>query len=118
MAMLTTATLGMLLWGLYSAAWAAVDVVRGARLEWWAEAGQVVFGLLLTFASALVRVRWPGGLALAVGGLLGLQSLAVHSAVHVDFGVVPQAVQGAFGVALVVLALLAPVSPRSEDRPT
>lgn len=106
--MLTTATLGLLLWGLYSALWAVVDLVRGARLEWWAEAGQIAFGLLLALAAALVRVRLPGGLALAVGGLLGLQSLAVHNAVHLDSGLAPQIAQGLFGAALVGLALGAP----------
>jgi hypothetical protein len=111
--MLTTATLGMLLWGLYSALWAVVDVIRGARLEWWAEAGQVAFGLLLAVASALVRVRLPGGLALAVGGLLGLQSLAVHNAVHLDLGLVSQIAQGLLGAALVGLALSAPAE--AED---
>jgi hypothetical protein len=112
--MLTTAALGMLLWGLYSALWAVVDIIRGASLEWWAEAGLVVFGLLLAFAAVLVRGRFPGSLALAVGGLLGLQSLAVHNAVHLDFGIVPQIAQALLGVLLVLLALLAP--SESEDR--
>ncbi len=112
--MLTTAALGMLMWGLYSALWAVVDVVRGARLEWWAEAGQVAFGVLLAFASALVRVRLPGGLTLAVGGLLGLQSLAVHNAVHFNVGLAAQMAQGVLGVVLVSLAAGAPWTPEDE----
>jgi hypothetical protein len=110
---LTTATLGLLLWGLYSALWAVVDVARGARLEWWAEAGQIAFGLLLALAAALVRVRLPGSLALAVGGLLGLQSLAVHNAVHLEVGLMPQIAQGLLGATLVGLALGAPAD--AED---
>ena len=106
--MLTTATLGLLCWGLYSALWAIGDLIRGARLEWWAEAGQIAFGVLLALAAALVRVRMPGGLALAVGGLLGLQSLAVHNAVHLESGLAPQIAQGVLGVVLVGLTLAAP----------
>lgn len=112
--MLTTATLGMLTWGLYSALWAVIDILRGARLEWWAEAGQMVFGAVLAVASAFVRVRLPGGLALAAGGLLGLQSLAVHNAVHLNAGLAPQVAQGVLGVALVGLAAAAPQRPESQ----
>ena len=37
--MLTLASLGMFIYGGYSFGWAAVDLVRGARLELWAELG-------------------------------------------------------------------------------
>ena len=91
--MLTMASLGMFLYGMYSVGWAALDLIRGARLELWAELGLIVFGALLMLASAFVRVRLPGGLAFALGALLGLQALAVHNAAHLDTGVQPQIVQ-------------------------
>ena len=65
--MLTIAALGMCTYGLYSAAWAVVDLVRGARVELWADLGLVLFGLLLGLSAAFVRVRLPGGLAAAIG---------------------------------------------------
>ncbi len=102
--MLTAATLGMFAYGVYSATWAAVDLVRGARLELWAELGLVVFGLLLALSAALVRVRLPGGLASAIGAMLGLQALAVHNAVHLDVGIPAQIARGLFALALVVAA--------------
>ena len=61
--------------------------MRGARLELWAELGLIVFGALLPLAAAFVRVRLPGGLALAIGAMLGLQALAVHDAVRLGGGV-------------------------------
>ena len=110
--MLTTTSLGMFLYGLYSVGWAAADLIRGARLEWWAEIGLVVFGMLLVLAAALVRVRLPGGLAFAIGALLGLQALAVHEAVHRGTGIAPQIVRGAIALVLVALA----VSPGVERK--
>lgn len=88
--MLTFATLGMFAYGTYSAAWAVVDVIRGAHLELWAELLIVLFGLLLILAAAFVRVRLPGGLAVAIGAMLALQALAVHTAAHTDAGLAPQ----------------------------
>src|SRR5882672_8985768 len=102
--MLTIAALGMCTYGLYSAAWAVVDLIRGARLELWAELGLVLFGLLLGLSAALVRVRLPGGLAAAIGAMLGLQALAVHNAVHLDAGLAPQLGRSVLAVVLVVLA--------------
>ena len=72
----------MFSYGTYEMVWAALDLFRGARLELWAELGLIFFGLLLVLAAAFVRVRLPGGLAFAIGALLGLQALAVHDAVH------------------------------------
>jgi hypothetical protein len=94
----------MFAYGIYSAGWAAVDLVRGARLEPWAELGLIVFGVLLSLAAAFVRVRLPGGLAFAVGAILGLQALAVHDAAHLGTGVGPQVVAAVFSVAVVGLA--------------
>lgn len=102
--MLTAAALGMLVYGIYSASWAVLDLLRGARLELWAELGLILFGGLLALAAAFVRVRLPGGLAFAVGALLGLQALAVHDAAHLGTGVAPQITAGAIALALVGLA--------------
>ena len=105
--MLTAAALGMFAYGLYSAGWAIVDLVRGARLALWAEAGLVVFGLLLMLSAAFVRVRLPGGLALAMGAMLGLQALAVHSAFHLGGGLPPQIGRAVLALLLVGLAYAA-----------
>jgi hypothetical protein len=104
--MLTAAALGMLSYGIYSAGWAAADLARGARLELWAELGLIVFGALLVLAAAFVRVRLPGGIAFAIGAMLGLQALAVHDAAHLGTGVVPQITRGIVAVTLVGLAFL------------
>lgn len=109
--MLTIASLGMLAYGIYSASWAVVDLVRGPHLELWAELGLMAFGALLALASAFVRVRLPGGLAFAIGAMLGLQALGVHDAVHLGGGIAPQIVRGAIALVLVALAL-------SEPRPS
>ena len=103
--LLTLASLGMFLYGIYSVGWASADLMRGARLELWAELGLVAFGALLALAAAFVRVRLPGGLAFAIGAMLGLQALAVHDAVHLGGGVSDQIVRGSIAVVLIVLAL-------------
>ncbi len=102
--MLTVATLGMFGYGTYSLVWAVVDLVRGAQLELWAELVLMVFGLLLVLSAALVRVRVPGGLAAAIGAMLGLQALAVHDAVHLGVGIPAQIARGVFAIVLVGFA--------------
>jgi hypothetical protein len=102
---LTIASLGMLSYGIYSVGWAVADLVRGADLELWAELGLMAFGVLLALAAAFVRVRLPGGLAFAIGAMLGLQALAVHDAVHLGGGVAPQVVRASIAIVLVALAL-------------
>jgi hypothetical protein len=102
--MLTMATLGMFAYGLYSFGWAVLDLLRGARLELWAEMGLMAFGLLLALSAAFVRVRLPGGLAFAIGAMLGLQALAVHDAVHLAGSVTTQVVRGVVAVVLVLMA--------------
>jgi len=87
---LTLATLGMFAYGAYSTLWAAIDVVQGARIELWAELLMAIFGVLLVLAAAFVRVRMPGGLAVAISAMLALQALEVHTAAHLDAGLVPQ----------------------------
>lgn len=103
-AVLTIASLGMFVYGIYSVGWAVVDLVRGARLEAWAELGLIAFGALLALASTFVRVRLPGGLAFALGAMLGLQALAVHDAVHLGGGFAPQLLRGAIALTLIALA--------------
>ncbi|MCU1381523.1 MAG: hypothetical protein JWL71_220 [Acidobacteria bacterium] len=103
--MLTIASLGMFSYGIYSVGWAAADLVRGARLELWAELGLMAFGALLSLAAAFVRVRLPGGLAFAIGAMLGLQALAVHDAAHLGGGITPQVVRGSIAIVLVAIAL-------------
>jgi hypothetical protein len=102
---LTMAALGMFVYGVYSIAWAVVDLFGGAQLELWAELGLMLFGVLLVLAAAFVRVRLPGGLAFAIGAMLGLQALAVHDAAHLGTGVAPQIVRGAIALVLVATAL-------------
>ena len=113
--MLTIASLGMFSYGLYSVIWAAADLIRGARLELWAELGLMAFGALLALAAAFVRVRLPGGLAFAIGAMLGLQALAVHGAVHLGSGVAPQIVRASIAIVLVALAL-SDARPSREPR--
>jgi hypothetical protein len=104
--MLTAASLGMLAYGLWSAGAAFVDLVMLRRLELLADLGALLFGLLLALAAPLVRVRMPGGLALAVGALLGLQALGLHEAQHRygEIAVLPQITRGLFALFLVLLA--------------
>ena len=97
------ASLGMFSYGIYSVGWAVADLIRGARLELWAELGVMAFGALLALAAAFVRVRLPGGLSFAIGAMLGLQALAVHDAAHLGGGLAPQIARG--GVALTVACL-------------
>ncbi len=109
---LTIASLGMFSYGIYSIGWAVADLLRGARLELWAELGLVAFGALLALAAAFVRVRLPGGLAFAIGAMLGLQALAVHDAVHLGGSVQSQIVRGSIAAVLIALAVSdAPPSP-------
>ena len=103
--MLTAAVLGMFSYGAYSVGWAATDLIRGARLELWAELGLMAFGALLMLAAAFVRVRLPGGLAFAIGAMLGLQALAVHDASHLGGGIAPQVVRASIAIVLVAIAL-------------
>jgi hypothetical protein len=102
--MLTISTLGMFAYGAYSIGWALVDLLRGARLELWAECGLILFGALRMVAAAFVRVRLPGGLAFALGALLGLQALAVHDGAHLGVGLPALVARGAMAIVLLALA--------------
>ena len=104
--MLTTATIGMALYGLYSILAGATDLVASAQLEWWANLWLIGAGIVLVFGAAFVRVSLPGGLALAVGGLLALQSISLHNAGHLYGRVllIPELARAILAVSLVALA--------------
>jgi hypothetical protein len=104
---LTLATLGLAGYGVAAVGLAVADLLAGSSVELVANLAQIVLGLLLLLSAAFVRVRIPGGLALALSGLLGLQALALHAAAH-RYGTValaPQVALGLFALALVGLAL-------------
>jgi hypothetical protein len=96
----------MAVYGLFSIAWAGLDLMLRSRVEVWADVALVAFGLLLLLSAAFVRVLIPGGLALALGALLGLQALSVHEAAHTPEGLTtgPQIIRGAVAVGLLALA--------------
>ena len=103
--MLTASTIGIAAYGAYTAVAALVDLVGQLRLEFWIDLLELAFGALLVLAAAFVRVRIPGGLALAIGAMLGLQALALHDASH-RYGAIalaPQIARGLFAGALVLL---------------
>ena len=78
--MLTMATLGMTGYGLYALSVGLVDLFGASRLEWLANLSSVLLGAMLILAGVLVRVGLPGGVALALAALFGLQSLSLHNA--------------------------------------
>ena len=96
----------MALYGLYSVLVGVTDLVAAARLEWWANLWLIGAGSMLMLGAAFVRVSMPGGLALAVGGLLALQSISLHNAGHL-FGrvsLVPELARATLAVSLAALA--------------
>lgn len=105
--MLTLATLGMVGYGLWSAAAGAADLLvrRAAGVP--TDLGLLLLGVVLVVAAALVRVRIPGGVALALGALLGLQALSLHAAARLygEIALAPQVGRGVFAALLVVLAV-------------
>jgi hypothetical protein len=115
--MLTTATLGLMGYGLYSVGMGVSDLVGASRLELWANLWLIALGLMLLPAAAFVRAGLPGGLALALAGVLGLQSLALHNAAHLygQVAALPQVARAAFAATLIVLAYVGShVSPNHE----
>jgi len=108
----------MLAYGLYSAGLGLAGLLGAVRLEVWANLGLIGFGLLLMLSAAFVRVRLPGGLALALSALLALQALALHNDLHFFGRVVPlfQIARGTSAAVLVALAVLgARAAPREAD---
>jgi hypothetical protein len=114
---LTVATLGLAVYGVYSVGLGVADAFRSPGLDWWADLALAALGLLLLMASALVRLRIPGGLALALGGLLALQALALHNDMHFygDIFVAPQVVRGAIAAGLAALAYAGSRTGRRQD---
>jgi hypothetical protein len=105
---LSLAVVGMAGYGIYSVGAGAFDLLVGHRLDVWADAALAVLGLLLVLAAAFVRVLIPGGLALALGAMLGLQGLSLHNDLH-WYGAIllaPQLGRGIFAAALTLLALI------------
>ena len=104
--MLTVATLGLAVYGLYSMVAGVVDLFGSGPLEWWASLWLMVAGGILVCSAVFVRASIPGGLALATAGLLALQSISLHNAGHLYGQVVllPELARLLLGTALVGLA--------------
>ena len=96
----------MVFYGLYSVITGVADLVGAMRLEWWANLWLIAGGSILALAAAFVRVSMPGGLALAVGGLLALQSISLHNASHLygQVALAPQLARATIALLLVGLA--------------
>lgn len=117
--MLRAAALGMFLYGLHDVVVGAADLIGAGTLEWWANVWRMLAGAVLVFAAVLVRVSMPGGLALAVAALLGLQSISLHNDPHF-YGrllLVPQAMRAIFSATLIALAYFGWGMVGGEDSP-
>ena len=117
--MLRAAALGMFLYGLHDVVVGATDLVGAGTLEWWANVWRMLAGAMLMFAAVLVRVSMPGGLALAVAALLGLQSISLHNDPHF-YGrllLLPQVLRAIFSATLIALAYLGWGRIGGEDQP-
>ena len=80
--MLRAAALGMFLYGGYCVIDGLIDFVFAETLEWWANLWGIFSGILLAFGAIFTRISFPGGLALAIGGLLSLQAISLHNEIH------------------------------------
>jgi len=80
--MLRAAAIGMFLYGGYCVIDGLIDFVFAETLEWWANLWGIFSGILLAFGAIFTRISFPGGLALAIGGLLGLQAISLHNEIH------------------------------------
>jgi hypothetical protein len=116
-AMLSLACLGMACYAVYSIGAGLFDLLVGRHLEVLANLGLVALGLLLLLGAAFVRVLMPGGLALALGAMLGLQALALHNDAHWYGAIVllPQVVRGVFAAVLALLALAGGAAARDPQ---
>ena len=106
--MLTVATLGMAAYGLYSLGSGLLDLLWTSELAVLPNLSAIFLGAMLILAGVFTRVGLPGSLALALAALFGLQSLALHNALHL-YGLVapePQIARAVLGIALVTLAYL------------
>jgi hypothetical protein len=103
--MLRAAALGMFLYGGYSVAIGLIDFIFLEKLEWWANLWLILAGFVLSFGAIFTRISFPGGLALAIGGLLGLHAISLHNEIHLH-GQLSQSLQLsrlAFAALLVIL---------------
>ena len=120
--MLTTEILGMALYGLYSMLVGVTDLVAAAQLEWWNNHWLIGVGAVLLLGAEFVRVSMPGGLALAVDGLLALQSISLHNAGHLygrlllDSGTRPSNPSGLTGGAGLLLVGQRPIDVHRGPR--
>ena len=117
--MLRAAALGMFLYGLHDVVVGSADLIGAGTLEWWANVWRMLAGAMLVFAAVLVRVSMPGGLALAVAALLGLQSISLHNDPHF-YGrllLLPQAMRAVFSATLIALAYFGWGMVGDEDSP-
>ncbi len=107
-ALLSAACLGMAGYAVYSIGAGLFDLLIGHHLELLPNLGLVGLGLLLLVGAAFVRVLFPGGLALALGAMLGLQALALHNDAHWYGRIVllPQVGRGLFAGALALVAFV------------
>ena len=115
--MLTAAALGMAFYGLYSAGLGLVQLVTTSPLEWWASLWLIGGGAVLMLAAVFVRVSMPGRLALAVAGLLALQSISLHASLRLygQVALEPKIARAAVGGVLVMLACLGWGTDRPSD---
>ena len=104
--MLRAAAIGMFVYGLYAIVVGIGDLLVVGTLEWWANAWGILSGATLALAATFVRISLPGGLALAVAGLSGLQAISLHNDGHYYSQLLhwSQTVRGGFSVLLIVLA--------------
>ncbi len=104
--MLTIAALGMGCYGAFEVFTGGMDLISTHRLEVWAALALMLFGVVLIVGAGLVRVSFPGGLALSLGALLSLQALALHNAVHQyeTPTLMPHLLRAALALVLVALA--------------
>ena len=106
--MLTAATLGMFLYGIYSVATGVIDLVGPLSLDIWADIMLIFLGGWLMIASAFVRIGTPGCLAFAMGSLFALQALSLHNTSHLK-GVIdpiPEFIRGTLVAILILMAYL------------
>ena len=80
--MLRAAALGMFLYGGYSVAIGLIDFIFLEQLEWLANLWMILAGFVLSFGAIFTRISFPGGLALAIGGMLGLHAISLHNEIH------------------------------------
>jgi hypothetical protein len=114
---LTLATLGLVGYALWDAARAAAGLMGPRGVEIWANLATIVLAVILLVSAALVRVRMPGGLALAIGALLGLQAFALNAAagVYGTIALAPQIGRAVFAALVVLLALFGGRNKKMEN---